>query len=102
MATARPLALLAAAALAGGCAHEEAEGRAYVKHVQLSGNHNLEKDEILEHVALDETSWIPFSPKRYLDPVALELDRKRIEALYAAHGYFWARVRSAAVTPNGE
>ncbi len=103
MAPARPLALLGACAiLAAGCGSEEAEGRPWIKKLTITGNHALDEGAIVDHIALDETSWIPLSPKHYFDPVTLELDRRRIEALYHAHGYFFARVRSASVVPDGK
>jgi len=70
--------------------------------VRFRGTHAIQPGDIVDHIALSETSWIPFSAKQYLDPSTLELDRKRIESIYAAHGYFLARVRSVTVSGAGD
>ncbi|HWE30520.1 MAG TPA: BamA/TamA family outer membrane protein, partial [Polyangia bacterium] len=55
-------------------------------------------------IALESTSWVPLSAKHYLDPFEVDVDKKRIEAYYAAHGYFFAKVTEADVEPakNGK
>jgi translocation and assembly module TamA len=46
---------------------------------------------------VQKTSWIPWAPRKYLDPFALPADRERIEAYYRDHGYFDAHVTEANV-----
>ena len=84
-----------------GCAAEKANGRPWVHNVHIEGVKNVKKSDLKDKIALQETSWIPLSPKKYLDPFTVDIDRKRVEAYYAAHGYFFARVTEATVTPRG-
>src|SRR5438067_12391793 len=92
---------LAISALAG-CAQEAANGRDWVRDVRFHGNQHFGSGDILERIQLEETSWIPLSPKKYLDPLTLQVDKKRIEAFYQAHGYFNARVTEIMVLPKGD
>jgi translocation and assembly module TamA len=66
--------------------------------LKIEGNHALSSRAITGKLATTATSWIPFSTKQYLDLAVLESDRKRIERLYQAHGYFDARVNDVRVT----
>ncbi|HEX4513318.1 MAG TPA: POTRA domain-containing protein, partial [Polyangiaceae bacterium] len=61
----------------------------------------MKKGDLEDHIALQATSWLPLSPKKYLDPFTVDIDRKRVEAYYAAHGYFFAHVTEATVIPRG-
>ena len=93
-------AILALAIVLAGCASEAALGRPWVRHVVFAGVHSAEDEAALrEGIAIEQTSRVPFSQRKYLDAFALETDRKRIEAWYRAHGYFHARVVSAEVKP---
>jgi translocation and assembly module TamA len=83
-----------------GCAAEKSEGRPWIHKIDLEGIKHISKKDLKSSIALDETSWVPFAPKKYLDPFAVEADKKRIESYYAAHGYFFARVTEAEVTPR--
>ncbi len=85
--------------LAGGCATEKANGRPWIRDLRIEGVKSVQKKDLKSRIALEGTSWIPLSPKRYLDPFQVDLDRKRIVAYYAAHGYFLARVTEAEVEP---
>jgi outer membrane protein assembly factor BamA len=84
-----------------GCAAEKANGRPWVHDLMLQGVKQVSSRDLKSKIALEKTSWIPFSPKKYLDPFTVDLDQKRIEAYYAAHGYFAARVTAAEVKPRG-
>jgi translocation and assembly module TamA len=95
----RWLLLLGTAGLAA-CAGEAADGRPWVHRVSLHGVHSVDEDDLRKHIALDETSWVPFAPKHYLDPFTVDTDRQRIEAYYRAHGFFNARVVDAQVKPR--
>ena len=73
--------------LAGGCAAEKANGRPWIHDLTIKGVKQVKEKELRSKIALEDTSWVPLSPKHYLDPFAIDLDKKRIESYYAAHGY---------------
>jgi translocation and assembly module TamA len=83
-----------------GCAGEAAQGRPWVHALGFRGVRHVDQDDLRQKISIDATSWVPLSPKRYLDPFAVETDRARIEAYYRAHGYFGARVTDAQVKPR--
>jgi outer membrane protein assembly factor BamA len=85
-----------------GCAAEKANGRPWVHKIELDGVKRVKASDLKSKIALEETSWIPFSPKKYLDPFTVDLDKQRIEAYYAAHGYFFAKVTEASVRPRDQ
>jgi translocation and assembly module TamA len=82
---------------AAGCAAEKANGRPWIHSLEIEGVKGVSAKDLKSKIALEKTSWIPLSPKHYLDPFEVDLDKKRIEAYYAAHGYFFARVTNADV-----
>ncbi len=90
--------------LAGGCAAEKANGRPWIHDLKLEGVKSVKQKDLRSKIALEDTSWVPLSPKHYLDPFEVDVDKKRIEAYYAAHGYFFAKVTAAEVKPikNGK
>ncbi len=61
----------------------------------------MNRHELRDRLATQQESWFSLSPRHHLDPIELELDRKRIEAYYHAHGYFRARVKNLEVTHVG-
>lgn len=85
-----------------GCAAEKPNGRPWVHKIYIDGVKHVKKSDLKDKIALQATSWIPLSPKHYLDPFTVDIDRKRVEAYYAAHGYFFAHVTEATVTPRGK
>ena len=91
----RLVAAAVCALAAAGCAGESEEGHPWIHEVKLEGvKHGSEKD-LRSKISVEGASWFPLSRKPTLDPFALELDRKRIEAWYHARGYFNARVTVA-------
>jgi translocation and assembly module TamA len=82
---------------AAGCAAEKANGRPWIHKVEIGGVKHVSQKDLKSKISLESTSWIPLSPKHYLDPFAVDMDKKRIEAYYAAHGYFFAKVTEAKV-----
>ena len=84
--------------LAGGCAAEKANGRPWIHDLDIEGVKHVKLKDLRSKIALDDTSWVPLSPKHYLDPFEVDIDEKRIEAYYAAHGYFQAKVTEAEVS----
>jgi outer membrane protein assembly factor BamA len=95
----RPLALLGLLALSMGCAHV-ADGRVWVHDLRLRGLDHVDQADLAARLAVEKTSWLPFAPKRWLDPLALEADRERIEVYLRAHGYSSAQVAPALVRPH--
>jgi translocation and assembly module TamA len=83
-----------------GCATEKADGRPWVHDLKLEGVKSVKEKDLRSRIALEATSKVPLSPKKYLDPFAVDVDKKRIEAYYAAHGYFFAKVTEAEVKPR--
>ncbi len=98
-AAAGALACVCACVSLGGCAGEKAEGRPWVRRVRFSGVNHIDQKDLKRKLAVEETCWLPLSPKRYLDPFTLDADRARIEAYYRAHGWFGARVIDAETRP---
>ena len=74
----------------GGCT--STVGGPWLRRIEITGNEHLLAGKILTHIALSESSSLPWRPREHFDPAVAELDHQRIEALYAAHGYFFARV----------
>lgn len=97
-----PLATVAAglAAVAAGCAAEKANGRPWIHDVELDGVKHVSKKDLASKIQVEGKSWVPLSQKHYLDPFEVDADRKRIEAYYAAHGWFGAKVTDAQVVPR--
>ena len=88
-------------ALMAGCAHQELNGP-WVHDIDIHGNRALSGGDIRDVIALEQTSWLPLAPRRPFDPLALEVDRKRIETYYQAHGFFLARVTDVQVVPRDD
>src|SRR5205823_8583766 len=88
--------------LAGGCAHEGAQGRAWVHKLKFEGNRALSSSTIKEKLATEQTGWWPFASKKWFDPAMLDVDLQRLPALYAYHGYFDAHVLGHDVKPRGD
>lgn len=92
--------LTVAAAMASvGCGGATAEGRSWVRRINLKGTSQVDAKELKDRIVLAQTSWVPFAPKRYLDAGLLDADARRIEAYYHVHGYFSARVVQTLVSP---
>jgi len=100
--------LVGGAAGFGGCSPilrlgdiEPPPGKRIVASVGYSGNKALADGDISEKIFHRPESLNPSDDKVFLNEYELGLDRKRIESLYAANGYFDARVSPAKVSlPN--
>ena len=80
---------------------EPPPGKRIVATVSFTGNKALSDADISNKLFHRPESLDPGEPKVFLEPYELGLDRKRIESLYAAHGFFEARVSEARVEkPN--
>jgi len=89
---------LAALSSLASCAGEASQGRPWVHKVRIDGTHHISQSDLRKHIALEQTSWIPFARKKYLDPFTVDADRERVEAYYRARGWFEAKVTAADVT----
>jgi translocation and assembly module TamA len=91
------LALLAAL-LAAGCASARPTDRGpEIDSLAIKGNEAIGEGTIRARILTAETSWVPFTEKRYLDEAVLETDLRRIVRLYQAHGYYKARIAETKV-----
>jgi translocation and assembly module TamA len=93
-------AALLALGMAAGCAGEAAEGRPWIHTVDLQGVRQVSRRDLRKRLALEETSWLPFAPKAYLNSFEVEEDLRRIESYYRSHGYHRARVSDVEVVPR--
>ena len=76
------------------CAHRPDR---WVHHLELRRNHAISDKEIKSGLATRARSWWPFAARAEYSPSDLEVDRRRIERLYAEHGYFEATVDAPEV-----
>jgi outer membrane protein assembly factor BamA len=80
------------------CARESAQGRPWIHSIELRGVTQVSPRQLKKKIAISPTRWwLPFAPKKYLDPFAVDDDKRRIEAFYRAHGFFDAKVEKAEV-----
>jgi translocation and assembly module TamA len=92
-----PVAMLLALA---GCARGRPDR--WVDEIRLRGNHAVSDKDIKSGLATRETSWRPFARRQPFDPAALEVDRRRIQRLYAERGYLEARVGPPEIEPGDD
>lgn len=95
----RAVALLALAGVVGlgGCAHEQALGRKWVKSLEVKGNRHVKTADVKDAMATQKTGWWwPFARKKYFETPKLKSDLERITALYKQRGYYDARVEGGA------
>jgi translocation and assembly module TamA len=96
------LALLVGGVLGATCAHQDAPGDGvWVHSLVFTGNKAISGRTLRAKLATTRTGWWPFAAKKWYDPAALDLDLKRIPALYADRGYFDARVADYQVKQRG-
>lgn len=104
----RALAALAALSLAPGCLRGRGTTEEpVVTEIAFEGVRAFDGEDIAEKLATQEPvrgsglggffTRVGFR----LDPDALELDRRRVEAYYRAHGYYGARVGDVPIVPDG-
>lgn len=93
---------LAALALCAACASEQPSGP-LVEDVRFFGRQHFENSELDDGLRnhAPEGIW-PFDSLSYLDPLALELDRRRVESFYTSEGYFSAFVGQPSTRPGEE
>ena len=89
-----------------GCSIYPRHGR-WVHEVKLEGARHVDEDDVLEGLATRESGCRLALLLKIRDPVpfdedSLALDLQRIRALYAARGFFDARVERRGVTPRDD
>ena len=67
--------------LASGCAAEKANGRPWIHDLKIEGVKGVKEKDLRDKIALEDTSWIPLSPKHYLDALLVDVDLERIEVV---------------------
>jgi translocation and assembly module TamA len=71
-----------------------------VHRLAFEGNHALSNRTLRGKLATTATGWWPFAARQWFDAAALDLDLKRIPALYADNGYFDARIVDHQIRPR--
>ncbi len=79
-----------------GCASTKGLDRP-IKGVKVEGNEAFKDKEIVTRLAMRPPQGLIVKKVTDLDPIALQLDRKRVEAFYRERGYFDARVTDVDV-----
>ncbi len=78
--------------LACGGGQKALLGEGYlIDDVELEGVEHFSEGELLRHLFAGETSWVPTTPDIPYDEALVDLDLRRIEALYHAAGFYDAR-----------
>jgi translocation and assembly module TamA len=73
-----------------------------VESVKLVGNHSFKTRTIVDKLATRPPHGWLVKTREPFDPIALEVDRKRVEAFYRDHGFFAARVEDVNVDTRGD
>jgi translocation and assembly module TamA len=73
-----------------------------VRGVKVEGNQAFSDKTIVERLATRPPRGLIFKEAEEFDPIALSLDRKRVEAFYRERGYFDAVVEDVDVRPDGK
>jgi translocation and assembly module TamA len=73
-----------------------------VLSLTLAGVRSVDQDELRAKLATQASDRFAWGDAWRLDPDALAVDRRRIEAFYRERGYYRAAVESVEVTPAGE
>ncbi len=96
--------LLAGLAACGGARHprpilgEVPE----IDDVRFEGVTRFSKGQLIDHLHLGETRWMPLSPDYHFNEALVPVDAARLEALYAAYGFHGAEVRDIEVIADGD
>jgi translocation and assembly module TamA len=69
--------------------------------LELQGVHAFDEDAILARLATQPSDRFAWQEARRLDPDALAVDARRVEAFYRERGYYDARVADVQVIPAG-
>lgn len=96
-----PLLVLLAVATGGCLRARGTPEEPVVTGVELRGARALDGDDVLEKLATQPSDRWAWQEARRLDPDALSVDRRRVEAYYRERGYYDARVRDVQVRRDG-
>jgi translocation and assembly module TamA len=88
-------ALATTVVLAASCA--TGGGQRPIEGVSITGNHAYNDGDIVDHLQTQPPHGWLVRTREEFDPVALELDRGRVEAFYHERGFFDARVTDVAI-----
>ena len=95
-------AVLIAIVLLFGCTKTKSAGFAgarapIIRNVYFEGNRNVDDDDLLAGISSlpRDRNFLVFTTQYRYEASELELDVRRIEAHYRAHGYFSARATGA-------
>ncbi len=79
----------------GTSPEEQIVGRQFlIDIVEMEGVTRFSERELLRHLHIGETLWVPFTPDYSFHRATLAVDSLRIERLYEAHGFYRARVEN--------
>lgn len=74
--------------------------RPWVHKVYFHGIKQIKEKDVRPKISVQQTSWIPLAPKRYLEhPMAVEFDRARIVTYYQTRGFFSTKVTLVETKP---
>lgn len=72
----------------------------WVHKIYLDGAKQVEAKDIRKKMVVQQSPWLPLTPKKYLDnPVSADVDRERIATYYKTRGYYSAEVPKLEITP---
>lgn len=93
---------LATALGAGGCLRARGTpAEPVVVDFRIEGAEAIDEDDLREKLATRESGRWAWQDEVRLDPDALAVDRRRVEAYYRSRGYYEARVEDVQVEPAG-
>jgi translocation and assembly module TamA len=99
----RAAAWLALAVATGGCLRPRGTPEEpVVTRFTLKGVKAVDAGVLRDRLATQATTCRPLCDVKRLDPDALAVDRRRVEAFYRERGWYGATVESVEVTPDGE
>jgi len=89
--------------LAAGCLHARGTPEEpVVLSVALEGAASVDRPDLLEKLATHASDRLPWGRVSRLDPDALAVDRRRVEAFYRERGFYRAAVEKVDLLPEGE
>ncbi len=82
------LLLLAAGCTAGPDVAQILGARYQIDDIEFEGNTRFDDGELIEYIVMGETWWVPFTETHWFNEAFLPADRRRLETLYRAYGYY--------------
>jgi translocation and assembly module TamA len=90
-------------AFGGGCLRARGTpDEPVVTALDIRGARALDADDIRKRLATRESGRFAWQDAVRLDPDAVSVDRRRVEAMYRAAGYYDARVTDVQTVPDGK